>query len=299
MLTRRQFLKGSLCGLAMLGLSGFDYAQPSTSIEQRIDINLPAYRLRLHTFMDGELKSTDTYPIGIGRGYAGRPQTPIANGCVYEKRKRITFRYGDDYPHLGIKKGDLIRWTNTFDEDGKPEGYKMPYEDMRGLGMKLSVQGVTKVDYVIHSTSDEFTLMTPCSSGCLRVGMDDMLRIYSSISPEIKDGRLAQTVPLSMEYNVLEMDGGTCILHADVYEKKADLLEEFRKVLSSLGLPQSAFNLDGLDNYFSEKTEQFRIAKERIFEKLLKHYPNNYVPQAYKDALHAQFGLQDFLIHSL
>ena len=105
-------------------------------IEQRIIINLPAYELKLMNLADGEVTETHTFPVSIGRGAEGRAPTPISEGAVYDKRKRILFRYGEDFPQYNKKKGDIIYWNNTFDENGKPKSGWVPYREFRGLGMK-------------------------------------------------------------------------------------------------------------------------------------------------------------------
>ena len=107
-LTRRDFLKISLLLTSNLLLNKKYVFAYQKGLEQIVNVNLPAYSLTLMNFIDGNLEESFIFPIGIGKGYYGRRQTPTGTGFVYEKRKRIILRYGKDYPNFDIKEGDEL-----------------------------------------------------------------------------------------------------------------------------------------------------------------------------------------------
>ena len=206
--TRRNFLQVSLLLASGFFLGKNDVFALQNKLEQKVKINLPNYLLTLMNFVDGNLEEIFSFPVGIGKGYGRRKQTPIGTGFIDEKRKTVVFRYGKDYPDFKINQGDIIRWTNTYDEGGKPTGYRMPYSQMRGLGMKIRTGSSNYYynDFVIHSTTDEFTVGTPTSSGCIRVGMKDMLKLYDLASPEIKQGIIKKPIPIEISYDLVEIN---------------------------------------------------------------------------------------------
>ncbi len=134
-ISRRDFVKESILFYSFL--FNPNYLVGEDIPKQGIFVNLPSYSLSLINLLDNNFSDIYNFEVGIGKGERGRRQTPIGEGFVYEKREKVVFRYGEDYPLLNLKKGDIIKWTNTFDKTGKPIGYNMPYSNMRGLGMKI------------------------------------------------------------------------------------------------------------------------------------------------------------------
>ena len=270
---RRSFIKGLAALPLYLATRDVAYGSPS----QEIHVNLPAFRLTLKSGID-----TRSYPVAIGRGYAGRPETPVGHGEVYEKRKQVIFRYGQAYPQYDVEKGDIIRWTNTFKPSGEPTGYLMPYDDMRGLGRGIHTDDGIRSRYVIHSTTDWFTVGTPASSGCLRLNIDDMLDLYSSVIPHRERGQIS--VPLTLSYDLIEVSGSLVTLHADVYGASDHLKE-----LVSHGYPCTP----ALRNNIRRIRDDFDRAHDHILETLLQDYPRNFVPDDLKSRLHTTISLEE------
>ena len=293
---RRDFLKISSLSVLNFLFSRKDVFASKNRLEQRVNVNLPAYSLTLTNFLGRNLEETFIFPIGIGKGHGGRRQTPIGRGFIYDKRKEITFRYGADYPNIKIKKGDIIKWTNTYDEHGKPKGYPMPYSQMRGLGMMIKTNLFDySNNFVIHSTTDEFTIGTPTSSGCLRVGMEDMLNLYDRISPSTIQGDLKKIVPIKISYNLIELDQETIKLHANVYNKNIDIIQEFKEKITETDFNQEDFDYNKMKKAFTSANRKFRITHKRILKVLSKHHPHNFVPLYLKENLHKTYKTYNFL----
>ena len=287
MITRRNFLRVSSLLASGFFLGNNVFAQ--NKLEQKVKINLPDYSLDLMNFVDGNLEETFSFPVGIGKGCCGRKQTPVGTGFIDEKRKTVVFRYGEDYPHLNIKKDDIIKWTNTFDEKGKPTGYRMPYSKMRGLGMKIKSGSSDYYynDFVIHSTTDEFTIGTPTSSGCLRVGMKDMLKLYDLTSPEIKRGSIK--IPIEISYDLVELNNENIELHANIYNKNIDPVQELKKKTTE------DFDYNKIQEEFALANEQFNVAHKQILNILSKSHPHNFVPLDLRERLHKTYKISSFL----
>jgi len=281
----------------------------STSLysqKQKVVINLPAYTLKVIEQKNNKTKEY-RFRIGIGRGdkeskledllkkYNAeiRNATPTGKGFIYEKRKRIVFRYGKSYPNLGIKKGDIIKWNNTFDAYGNPIGYWIDYKKLRGLAMKIKREkdGYEMIDFVIHSNLDEFTCGLPSSHGCIRLSVKDMLKLYDIIAPEKKQGKI--NIPLNIIYDVLEIKKDKVIIHANVYNKKIDYFEEFIKEAKEKNI-NKRFDYEKIKRYFSKAQKEFFKARKIILEKMLKPYPYNYVPEEWKAKLHKTYPLSEF-----
>jgi len=289
MITRRNFLQ--ISSLLTFNLSKKNNVFAQNKLEQKIKINLPGYSLTLMNFVDGNLEETFSFSVGIGKGYDGRKQTPIGTGFIDEKRKTVVFRYGENYPHLKINKGDVIRWTNTYDEKGNPIGYRMPYSEMRGLGMKIRTGSSNYYydEFVIHSTTDEFTIGTPTSDGCLRVGMKDMLKLYDLISPEIKQGIIKKQIPIDISYDLVKLNNENIELHADIYNKNIDVVQELKKKTTE------DFDYNKIQEEFALANEQFIVAHKQILNILSKSHPHNFVPLDLREKLHKTYKISSFL----
>ncbi|MDO8517499.1 MAG: L,D-transpeptidase [Nanoarchaeota archaeon] len=292
-LTRRDFIKTS--SILALPISQSSFGSETQDLEQKIIINLPSYSLDLINFENGKFREQYSFEVGIGKGSNGRAPTPLGNGFISDKREKVIFRYGADYPLLNLKKGDIIRWTNTFDENGKPQAYKMPYNEIRGLGMKIKDQKTNKeiTSCVIHSTTDEFTLGTPCSSGCIRVGMNDMVKLYDLINPELKTGNLKNPIPLNILYDLVEFRYNFFKLHADIYNKPQDYIEKFKQLAQLTNFSDSFFNYSKLEDYIEEDKQVFKQTHEEILNTLAKPYPKNFVPRNLKSKLHKTYFFKE------
>jgi hypothetical protein len=293
LLDRRSFLKFQLVSLGRCILVGVKHAEKSRFM-QKIIINLPAYRLTLINFFDDELKAIYNFPIGIGMGFAEKSATPVGQGYIYEKRKRIIFRYPRDYPHLKINKGDIIKWTNTYSDEGVPVGYRMPYSKMRALGMKIFVGEYSYKKYVIHSTTNQFTIRTPATRGCIRLDINNMLKLYDLISPQFGHGRISPLVPIDIVYEPVEITQDSIELHADIYNMKIDYIQEVTDELSRTYRLKDC-NLKDLENKIAKVKVKFNETHKQILKILLNDYPDNYVSPSLKKNLHFTLNISDVI----
>ncbi len=287
MVSRLKKIIGTVIGFTLLPATLF-----AGEIKKEVVVNVPAYKLKL--IETNENSSTEyEFDIAVGGLFEDRHPPPIGKGTIYEKRKRVLFFYGRDYPQLKIKKGDVIKWNNTFTPEGKPTGYKVPYQRIRSIGMKIKrpSDGYTYIDYVIHTALDEHTIGFAVSGGCIRVRMEDMLRLYDLIEPQKDDGTIKE-IPLKINYDLVEMNNGNVILHANVYNKKIDYVSEFRKLAAKQGI-EDKFDYEKISELFKEADEQFKDAYKEVRARSLKPFPGNYLPQSLREKLHKTFKLSD------
>lgn len=298
-INRRNFLKKT----PLIPLSFLIYSIPNnvfgqeSKLEQAIEINLPSYRLKL---INIKTEQTHQYPICIGKGAYGRPETPITKGVISDKRKEIIFRYTKNNPRFGIKKGAIIKWNNTFDENANPVRYRVPYNQMRGLGMKLEREKNNRWikyynNFVIHSTLDQHTIGIPSSNGCLRVKIEDMLELYSLVSPKTKNGFPNKPIPINIEYNIIEIENSEVIFHANIYHKQLNYQDEFKKALQKSKYNKNDFNVEKFQQFYKELQMQFHSTHKKILKIQSKNYPQNYVPNSLKEKLHSYHNLDDFI----
>ncbi len=276
----------------VLGLTLIPATLLASEIKKEIVVNVPAYKLKLVEKNETSTKEHE-FNIAVGGLFEDRHPTPIGNGTVYEKRKRVLFFYGGDYPQLKIKKGDVIKWNNTFTPEGKPTGFKVPYQRIRGIGMKIKrpSDGYTYIDYVIHSALDDHTVGFAVSGGCLRVRMEDMLRLYDLVEPEKEDG-IIKEVPLKINYDLVEMNNGNVILHANVYNKKIDYVSEFRKLVAKQGV-EDKFDYPKIEEIFKKADENFKEAYKELIKRSLRPFPGNYLPSQLRGRFHQTYKLSD------
>ena len=292
---RRSFLK-SLAIAPVSFLSSPDISGETIS-KQSLFINIPAYSLKLVNHTNEKGFGTYSFDIGVGKGKYGRRQTPISNGFIYEKRKEALFRYKFSDPYRNIKEGEKIQFTNTFDDFGNPIRYKVPYENVRSIGMKIKDTKHNRyfLDFAIHTTLDEFTIGLPSSDGCIRLNGDDMLTLFSLIAPEIDDGKLKEEIPLKISYNPLEILNSFVYLHADVYKTNFDYLSEFKKNLRILKISEHIFNYKIIEDCFLRDISQFEFTYKEILRRLSLIYPMNFVSNQLKSNLHKKYNLESFL----
>jgi len=240
---------------------------------QEVIVNLPSYELGLYT----NNKLAKKFRISIGMGYNGKDQTPICKGVIHEKRKDIRFHN---------KKGIITTITRTFNEKGEELIYKIPYPQMRGLGVQLHQKGKTLEKYIIHSTTDEFQLETPCSEGCLRLGINDMLNLYDLICPEKETGKLPTPIPLTVNYSTLEIKQNHLLLHADIYGKISSWKDELKKCLKQKGINPTEIEFGKTLSEIIAMQKMLSNNHKALLEKMSRPFPDNYVTQEQISSLH-------------
>ncbi len=270
--------------ITTLGIMAPGGSEPK-SLEQRIVVNIPAYRLSL--FSNGK---TYHFDVAVGKMDHGRRPTPIGNGVISEKRDRIIFVYDQDIPQLDEKKGKKIVWTHTFDLHGRPVTYRMPYERMRALAMEIRKGQHVVKDFVIHSTIDEYTIGGPASDGCVRLKIKDMLKLYDLVAPDVPKGKLNKPVPLNLQYHLVEVKDGLIVLHANLYDEKIAYGRELEKHANGQRLNYEKFEI-----LADEAERAFQGVLHRIRSILRNDWPKNYVPQELKKELHRSYRIDELL----
>lgn len=282
MISRREFFKGTICGFLGMVLPN---DSESKSREQRIVVNIPAYKLFL--ISDSEKYEFD---VAVGKKDHGRRPTPVGKGVVSEKRDKIIFVYDQDIPQLDEKRGRKIIWTHTFDSNGKPVKYKIPYEKMRALAMEIREGNRVVKDFVIHSTTDEYTIGGPASDGCIRLRINDMLKLYDLVAPNVTKGKLRLPVPLDLEYRLVEMKNDQILLHANLYNRNVSYRKELERLDAGREVDHEKFEIVA-----KQAEREFQKVLTRIKSLLRMDWPKGYVSPNLHKQLHRSYKIEEFL----
>lgn len=145
------------------------------------------------------------YPVSTGK-----PKTPteIGEGIIYTKGK-ILFKY-----LYGTNQNKIIEYSKM------PDGTKIriPYEKMFGLYMIIN----NSDRYVIHSTTEDYNIGKNISMGCVRMLIDDMLKLYPHIKTPMR---------ITIEYNLFKLDSEFLTIYPDVYNRSQNLVNELLNFL--------------------------------------------------------------------
>jgi len=263
---------------------------------QQVIVNIPAYRLTLYT-QDGDSWRTLTLPIGVGRGTEPSNETPTGEGYLYAKETGVVFRYGDQNPEDLV--GKVIKYSNTFDKKTlRPIKIPMP-KDMKSVFMAiLNDQTQTPNEqFVLHETTDWYTIQTPVSNGCIRLDGEDMQNFYDALAPEVGSGRFPLPVPISIRYEIVEYDDRyrRLILHANVYHRPLDYFDEILKVLSQGAIDLGRIHVPDLSWRIAEAEAQFQVTEKYIRKKLSQPPSKRLLLDEEKQPLHYSIFLEEIL----
>ncbi len=268
-------------------------------VKQSIYVNLPGFYLRLENKVGDTICSTETFPVRVGRhwekhfGKVSKDlETPTGEGSIDDKKWSGTFRYFDDvFKNKCVRyeenkrhkkvcveqrkvlvhhKGDIIKETTTFTDEGKMMTVPIEYPWMHSLGMKIYSD--RKNDYttrcVIHATTDSHTVGNASSHCCVGLRVDDMLKLYGLVIPEQERGDAQREVALKLEYKVVEQNGEKLVLHADIYERKENYVGLIEEELGRLGYQH--VDEGKIKQEVKRAQEQFDIAYPALRKKLVQ-----------------------------
>jgi hypothetical protein len=257
-------------------------------VEQIVYVNIPAYRLSLYTKQTNGQWEQLTIPVGVGKGLKKKTQTPTGKGVLYAKATGVTFQYGPQNPPELV--GKTISHSNTFDQATlQPVTIKMP-SDMRSLFMRLTgdTDAQFYTQFVLHETTDWYTVGTPASSGCMRIEREDMQRLYQTIAPLVSEGNLTTPVPIITYYDVAEYypDRQMVVLHANIYQRKVDYVHEVLRDLQEAGIDSQLMNIPALIDVIQQAEAQFEITLNTIYARLRKPPFERLVHDHEKQLLH-------------
>jgi hypothetical protein len=262
-------------------------------IQQLAYLNIPAYSLNLYTqYGDGRWERLEI-PVGVGRGNQRNYQTPTGQGELYAKAIGVTFQYGEQNPKELV--GKTITHSNTFDKKTlEPVRIKMP-NDMKSIFMKLNsdINSQFYKRFVIHETTDWYTVGAPASKGCVRIDREDMQRLYNAIDPTVQEGMLSNPVPITAYYDVAEYypDQKMVVLHANVYNRPIDYVHEILYDLREAGIDTRLMNMPALVNIVRQAEVQFEQAIATIDTRLRKAPFERLIQTHEKQVLHFTFYL--------
>ncbi|MBD3305517.1 L,D-transpeptidase family protein [candidate division KSB3 bacterium] len=287
----------AVVGLLILGYLGVfshvAWSQPATILQHLVYLNVPAYTLNLYTQYSDQRWERLTIPVGVGRGPGRKNQTPTGQGELYAKATGVTFEYGAQNPAELV--GKTITHSNTFDKTTlKPVRIKMP-SDMKSIFMKINsdLDAQFYKRFVLHETTDWYTVGTPASNGCIRVERDDMHRLYNVLHPSVQEGPLSSAVPITIYYDVAEYypDEKRVVLHANIYNRQIDYVQEILADLQEAGIDTSLMNMPALEAIVQKAHAQFEHAERTIRTRLSKAPFDRLVRDEEKQLLHFTFYL--------
>jgi len=261
---------------------------PENVVEQMVYLNIPAYRLSLYTkFINGEWDRF-SIPVGVGKGTKQSTQTPTGQGTLYAKATGVTFQYGSQNPPELV--GKTITHSNTFDKTTlEPVTIKMP-ADMRSIFMRITsdIDAQFYTQFVLHETTDWYTVGTPASSGCVRIDRDDMQRLYQMLAPSVSEGNMLTPVSIVTYYDVAEYypERQMVLLHANIYQRRIDYVHEVLRDLQEAGVNTQLMNIPALVDVIRQAEAQFEVTLQTITERLRKPPFERLVREHEKQLLH-------------
>jgi hypothetical protein len=271
----------------------FGYSPPEMTsalheiAEQLVYLNIPAYRLSLYTkYANGQWDRL-SIPVGVGKS-APKLQTPTGQGVLYAKATGVTFQYGPQNPPELV--GKTITHSNTFDKITlQPVTVNMP-GDMRSIFMHITsdIDAQFYTQFVVHETTDWYTVGTPSSAGCIRIDRDDMQRLFERLAPSVSEGRLPTPVPIVAYYDVAEYypDQHMVVLHADIYQRRVDYVQDVLRDLQEAGIDTRLLNITALAELVRQAEAQFDTATHSIAERLRKPPFERLIHEHEKQLLH-------------
>jgi hypothetical protein len=268
-------------------------AAAGTVVQQQVYLNIPAYSLSLYTqYEDGQWERL-TVPVAVGKGPDRRYQTPTGWGELYAKANGVTFYYGTQNPAELV--GKRITHSNTFDKTTlEPVTIKMP-NDMKSIFMRLNsdLDGQFYQRFVLHETTDWYTVGTPASKGCVRIDRADMQKLYHAIVPAVSDGNFAEPIPITVYYDVAEYvpEQKMVLLHANVYNRPVDYVQEILRDLQKADIDTTLMNMPALVKIVEQAQRQFEQALSTIRARLRKAPFERFIHGHEKQLLHFRFYL--------
>jgi hypothetical protein len=263
-------------------------------LQQQVYLNIPSYRLSLYTQYTDRRWEQLSIPVAVGTGKNRKSQTPTGKGELYAKATGVTFQYGSQNPPELV--GKTITHSNTFDKNTlKPVRIKMP-DDMKSIFMQVNsdIDAQFYKRYVLHETTDWYTVGTPASNGCVRIEREDMQRLYSTLAPSVQNGTLQSSVPITIYYDVAEYykDQQMVVLHANIYNRKIDYVHAILSDLQEAGIDTRLMNMPALVGVVRQAEEQFSQAMHTISSRLKKAPFDRFISDAEKQLLHFTFFLK-------
>ncbi|MDY0094672.1 MAG: L,D-transpeptidase [Candidatus Vecturithrix sp.] len=263
-------------------------------LQQLVYLNIPAYNLNLYTQYEDQRWERLSVPIGVGKGAERRSQTPTGQGELYVKATGVTFEYGEQNPAELV--GKTITHSNTFDKNTlKPITVKMP-NDMKSIFMRINsdIDAQFHTRFVLHETTDWYTVGTPASNGCIRLDREDMQRLYAALAPSVSEGYLPQSVPITIYYDVAEYspEQQMMVLHANIYNRSIDYVHEILHDLQEAGIDTRSMNMPVLLEVVNQAEQQFQQALHMIQNRLAKAPFDRLILDHEKQLLHFTFYLR-------
>ncbi|GAK59097.1 hypothetical protein U27_06073 [Candidatus Vecturithrix granuli] len=263
-------------------------------LQQLVYLNIPAYNLNLYTQYADQRWERLSVPVGVGRAADRKYQTPTGQGELYVKATGVTFEYGSQNPKELV--GKTITHSNTFDKNTlKPITMKMP-NDMKSIFMRINsdIDAQFHTRFVLHETTDWYTVGTPASNGCIRIDREDMHRLYAALAPSVYEGPLPQSVPITIYYDVAEYypEQKMMVLHANIYNRQVDYVYEILHDLQEAGIDTRLMNMPALVEIVNQAEQQFHQALHTIQSRLKKAPFDRLIKDHEKQLLHFTFYLR-------
>lgn len=227
----------------------------------KITINVPAFQMTL--WQNG--KEIKTYPVGVGM---------------------------KEYPiYIGLREASAVIWNPVWIPPSSDwvEGSKnvkvgeviLPTDSRNPLGkMKIPLG----LGYLIHQAKSSADLGSLVSHGCVRVMQKDLYdlaekitaaRVLPVTSEEIVKAKntketlnldLKPAIPVEITYDTLVVEAGKLHIYPDVYDRKANTVENLRAELESNGIKTTKISDLNLNKMLVKATakKQFVVSLKNI-----------------------------------
>ena len=169
-------------------------------------------------------------------------------------------------------------------------------DDMKSIFMRLNsdLDGQFYEQFVLHETTDWYTVGAPASKGCVRLDREDMEQLFNALDPSVPEGVLSKPVPVTTYYDVAEYfpEQQMMVLHANIYNRQIDYIHEILHDLQEAGIDTSLMNMAALVDIVKQAETQFDQATKAIRNKLKKAPFNRLIRDDEKQLLHFTFYLK-------
>ena len=148
--------------------------------------------------------------------------------------------------------------------------------------------------FVLHETTDWYTVGIPASNGCIRIDREDMHRLYAALAPSVYEGRLPQPVPITIYYDVAEYypEQKMVVLYANIYNRPVDYVHEILHDLREAGIDTRLMNMPALVEIVQQAEQQFQHALHTIQRRLKKAPFERLIQDHEKQQLYFTFYLK-------
>lgn len=205
-----------------------------------VEINIPEMKLRLYKRdKNNNYLIEKMYYVAVGRK---SKRSPVGVGYIYTKGT-VYFKYKH-----GKKAGSIVSNASIspYSRVKKP----IDYSKIKGLFLDIN----NSRNYVIHSTTEYWSIGAAVSSGCIRMRINDMLELYPLIPSGIK---------VFIKYDTVKIEEDKFSIYPDYYGLDKNNINEILRAFRIKGWDVGKLNFRKI-NAIANRVVSKRIAEENI-----------------------------------